>query len=178
MAMAWTKYQRRGFRATGSSLHTSNCFQLSTKPAAGLASTDSARDSSFSSDADYFREKNPRRWRMKNLLRYQLKQDRRLALWKAENNCWYAGLSQWRETPGAGTSSRPLPSVITILEMFPLNHGQPVPPAELLTAIFECVGQPVEFERVVTLAAEVWDITDLVPESVDNPDREADRELV
>ena len=132
----------------------------------------------YSACADYFREKNPRRWRMKNLLRYQLKQDRRLALWKAENNCWYAGLSQWRETPGAGTSSRPLPSVITILEMFPLNHGQPVPPAELLTAIFECVGQPVEFERVVTLAAEVWDITDLVPESVDNPDREADRELV
>src|SRR5882762_10322830 len=49
----------------------------------------------YSACADYFREKNPRRWRLKNLLRYQLKQDRRLALWKAENNCWYAGLSQW-----------------------------------------------------------------------------------
>src|SRR6267378_3904610 len=43
---------------------------------------------SYSACADYFREKNPRRWRLKNLLRYQLKQSPRFALWKAGNNCW------------------------------------------------------------------------------------------
>lgn len=29
----------------------------------------------YSACADYFRERNPRRWRLKNLLRYQLKQN-------------------------------------------------------------------------------------------------------
>src|SRR6185436_6217489 len=49
----------------------------------------------YSACADYFREKNPRRWRLKNLLRYQLKQNSRFALWRADNNTWYAGLSEW-----------------------------------------------------------------------------------
>jgi hypothetical protein len=55
---------------------------------------------------------------------------------------------------------------------------QEVAPAELLTAIFADVGHAIEFERIVTLAAEVWNITDSTPESVDRPDREAAAELV
>lgn len=132
----------------------------------------------YSACADYFRERNPRRRRLKNLLRYQLKQNSRFALWKAEDNSWYAGLSEWRGTMNAGASASPPSSASKILESFPEKHAQDVAPAELLTAIFADIGHAIEFERVVSLAAEVWNITDSAPESVDSPDREASAELL
>jgi hypothetical protein len=125
----------------------------------------------YSACADYFREKNPRRWRLKNLLRYQLKRNSQFALWKAEDNLWYAGLSEWRGS-GAGNSTRPLPSSSAIRGMFPTPHAQELAPVELLAAIFELAGHPVALEQVVTLAAQVWIITDPAPEALDNPDRE------
>jgi hypothetical protein len=132
----------------------------------------------YSACADYFRERNPRRWRLKNLLRYQLKQNPEFALWKAEDNSWYAGLSDWRGALNAGASASSLPSPGKILEGFPTKHAQDVAPAEFLTAIFAEVGQAIEFERVVSLAAEVWNITDSGPESLDSRDREAPVELL
>lgn len=132
----------------------------------------------YSACADYFREKNPRRWRLKNLLRYQLNQNPQFALWKAENNRWYAGWREWRGTTGDDDSSKPLPSCSIVLEMFPQKHGQDVPPVELLTRIFERAAQPVEFERLVALTAEFWQITDSPPESVDNPERVPGKESI
>jgi hypothetical protein len=132
----------------------------------------------YSACADYFREKNPRRWRLKNLLRYQLNQNPQFALWKAENNRWYAGLREWRGTTGDDDSSKPLPSCGIVLEMFPQKHGQDVPPVELLSRIFERAAQPVEFERLVALTAEFWQITDSPPESVDNPERVPGKESI
>jgi hypothetical protein len=122
----------------------------------------------YSACADYFREKNPQRWRLKNLLRYQLKQNSRFALWKAENNIWYAGLNDWAGTIGAGNSSC---SANSIFESFSRKHGEEIEPAQLLAAIFEQLGHPIEFESVVTLAAEVWNVTDSPLESVDDADR-------
>ena len=132
----------------------------------------------YSACADYFRERNPRRWRLKNLLRYELKQNSRFALWKAEDNSWYAGLSEWRGATNPGPSASPLPSPSKVLERFPTKDAQDVAPAELLTAIFAGIGQAIEFERIVSLAAEVWNITDSAPGSVDSPDREAAAELL
>ena len=132
----------------------------------------------YSACADYFRQRNPRRRRLKDLLRHQLNQNPQFALWKANNNHWYAGLSRWSGTARAATLSGPLPSSATILEMFSMKHAQEVQPAELLTAIFERGGRPVEFECVVALAAEVWNITDAPMESVDNPDYKQDGEAI
>lgn len=122
----------------------------------------------YSACADYFREKNPQRWRLKNLLRYQFNQNPGFALWKAENNTWYAGLSEWVGTIGAGNPSC---SADSILETFSRKHGEEIEPSQLLAAIFEQLGQPIEFERVVTLAAGVWNVTDSPLESVDDADR-------
>lgn len=123
----------------------------------------------YSACADYFREKNPQRWRLKNLLRYQLKQNSRFALWKAENNIWYAGSIEWNGTTG---SENAIPSSNSILEKFSRKHAEAIEPAQLLTAIFEHSGHPVEFDRIVTLAAEVWNVTELPIESIDDPTRE------
>lgn len=130
----------------------------------------------YSACADYFREKNPRRWRLKNLLRYQLKQNPRFALWTTENNCSFAGLREWRGSTSVAGSSLPLPSFGAILEVCSIKHSSDLTPAELLSAIFESVGHAVEFDRVVTLVAEAWNITDTPTESVDDAERETEGE--
>lgn len=132
----------------------------------------------YSACADYFRERNPRRWRLKNLLRYQLKQNSRFDLWQAEDNYWYAGLSEWSDMMSANPSALLPSSPSKLLERFPTKHAQDVAPAELLTAIFADIGQAIEFERLVTLAAEVWNIKDSAPEPVDSPDGKGPAELL
>jgi hypothetical protein len=52
------------------------------------------------------------------------------------------------------------------------SDAQDLPPQELLSAIFARVQQPVEFDRVVSIAAEVWKITDSSIASLDNPEHE------
>jgi hypothetical protein len=51
----------------------------------------------YSACADYFREKHPRRWRLKSLLRRRLRQNPRFALWQAEDKRWYASFSGCQE---------------------------------------------------------------------------------
>lgn len=136
-----------------------------------LSFPDYVAHKTYSACSDYFREKNPRRWRLKNLLRYQLKQNPQFALWKAEDNRWYAGLSEWRGTIN-DKSLMPASSPGNVLEIFQTRHGPEVPPGELLEEIFAHTQQPVEFDRVVALAAEVWQVTDASPQSVDDSDFE------
>lgn len=93
-------------------------------------------------------------------------------MWKAEDNCWYAGLSRWHGTTGDDNSSAPVLSAGDILEKFSMIDAQDIQPAQLLSAVFDRLGHPVEFERVVILAAEVWNISDAPFESMDNWDRE------
>ncbi|MEK6282832.1 MAG: hypothetical protein AABN95_20945 [Acidobacteriota bacterium] len=132
----------------------------------------------YSACADYFREMNPRRWRLKNLLRYQLKQNQRFALWKVDNNYWCAGFSEWRDMQGSGNLLKPLPPAESIRDRLLLKPTQDTAAIELLTAVFEHVGHPVQFERVVSLAAEVWRITDFPADSIDDPDQELASESV
>src|SRR5215472_18886351 len=49
----------------------------------------------FSACADYFRQKHPQRWRLKNALRYQLKLNGQLALQEDARGKWVCGLSAW-----------------------------------------------------------------------------------
>jgi hypothetical protein len=123
----------------------------------------------YSACADYFREKNPRRWRLKNLLRYQLKQNSRFALWKAENKTWYAGLIEW-----AGADAQPTRTSDLNAESFSRRGDLEKEPEQWLATVFEHLGHALEFERLVTLTAEVWKITDSPLESVDDTNYRAD----
>lgn len=125
----------------------------------------------YSACADYFREKNPQRCRLKNLLRYQLKQNSRFALWKAENNTWYAGLNEWMGSIPDGNSNH---TSELSAESFSEKPGGELEPGQWLAAVLEQLGHAVEFERLVTLAAEVWKITDAPLESLDNGDHKTD----
>jgi hypothetical protein len=114
----------------------------------------------YSACADYFREKNPQRWRLKNRLRYQLKRNSRFALWKAEDNRWYAGFSEWASFAGAK-----VPTDTSIPPAKPVDKERSS--TELLTAIFERAERPVEFDTVVSLAAAEWNITDAPHQSLE-----------
>jgi hypothetical protein len=127
----------------------------------------------YSACADYFREKNPRRWRLKNLLRYQLKQNSHFSLWKAENNTWYAGRIEW-----AGAADRPTLTSDLNTETFARKSGAEIVPAQWLAEVFERLGHAVEFERLVTLAAEVWKITDSPVESLEDGDHKTDSKSI
>jgi hypothetical protein len=137
----------------------------------------------FSACADYLREKNPQRFRLKNLLRRHLKQDPRFDLWRGKDHRWYAGLSSWGKTT--------VDKDTLFIER--LNSEQVAPgtawPAlrlsrtsssaeQLLTEIFETSGRALEFNRVVAIAAEAWAIRDLPDESIENYDDDVSSALV
>ncbi|HEX8073227.1 MAG TPA: hypothetical protein VF546_24995 [Pyrinomonadaceae bacterium] len=126
----------------------------------------------YSACADYFRAKNPQRRRLKDLLRHHLKQNRAFALWEAEDRRWLCGLQSWRGAEAHTTHSdrlqrlltEPL-SIIGASESASAAGGAHLPAADLLTAIFESVGHPVEFNHLVTIVAAVWGIRDQPDES-------------
>ena len=128
----------------------------------------------YSACADYFRAKNPQRRRLKDLLRYHLKQNRIFALWEAEDGRWLCGLQTWRSAePDTSRSERlqqlltePL-SIINASESASAVGVSHLPPAELLTIIFASVGHPFEFKQLVTIVADVWGIKDQPDESIE-----------
>ena len=128
----------------------------------------------YSACADYFRAKNPQRRRLKDLLRYHLKQNHTFALWKGEDKRWLCGLQTWRNAgpniSGSEHPQRSLPEPLSISNASESASGVGVsnlPPAELLTALFETVGRPIEFNQLVTIVADVWGIKDHPTESFD-----------
>lgn len=138
----------------------------------------------YSACADYFREKNPQRWRLKNLLRHHLKQNPQFALWMGTNHRLIAGLNSWR--PLAATTlmqaePRHQSFEVTAERIAASLPGRDVlrlSPDRLLLAIFEISGHAIEFDRVVAIAAEAWGIRDQPTESFENEDGEAINELV
>jgi DNA-directed RNA polymerase specialized sigma24 family protein len=122
----------------------------------------------YSACADHFRQKNPRRARLKDSLRHQLKQNPRFALWKADDGRWLAGFSDRNQTIATTGGSDSMPASDAVRELFPRRPVHDLPPAVLLNAIFKLADRPVRFEQVVTLAAELWSITDTPAGSVDD----------
>ncbi|HKR02826.1 MAG TPA: hypothetical protein VJT09_19260 [Pyrinomonadaceae bacterium] len=124
----------------------------------------------YSACADYFREKNPRRWRLKNSLRHHLKHDSRFALWESENRRWLCGLSHWHSTePLAAPPQPPSESQDALLLLSSTGVNlQLLPPAELLAVIFERAGHAIEFDQLVSMVAQVRAVRDEPLESIDD----------
>ena len=128
----------------------------------------------YSACADYFRAKNPQRRRLKDLLRYHLKQNPLFALWEGEDNRWLCGLQIWRDRePEPSRPERlqqppaePL-SIFNASESASAAGVSRLPPAELLTVLFESVGHPIEFNHLVAIVADVWGVKDHPTESFD-----------
>jgi hypothetical protein len=121
----------------------------------------------YSACADYFRGQNPRRWRLKNALRYQLKHNSRFALWQADDNRWYAGFQEWQSidiSVDDGNSAAFDRSLLVRSK----TSSDDIPLVNLLTSIFEHEGRALEFDRLVSLAADAMEIADALPQSLDS----------
>lgn len=125
--------------------------------------------------ADYFREKNPQRWRLKNSLRHHLRRNPDFALWESEGHRWLCGLSGWREGELPNQQSSPLQELLenpqaALHASVPGADFQLMQLAELLAAVFERVSCPLELNQLVTIVGQVKGIKDQPVESFDDED--------
>jgi hypothetical protein len=138
----------------------------------------------YSACADYFREQHPQRWRLKNSLRHHLRQNSDFALWESDGHRWLCGLIAWQDAaqiPERLTGQLQQLSEnprLSLRAALPDVDVQLLPPAELLTAIFEHVGHPIELDRLVSIAAEVRGIKDQPVESFDDENSQLHGSLV
>jgi hypothetical protein len=118
----------------------------------------------YSACADYFRERHPQRWRLKNLLRRHLRQNPRFTLWQGEDHRWYAGFSERQEPGSDGQASDSADSVsVSAVE----ELSEVMQPDEFLAVLFERSRGRMAFAEVVKIAAETWHIHDRPTESID-----------
>ena len=127
----------------------------------------------------YVSRKYPQRRRLKNGLRYLLTHQEGFALWQDEQHNWLCGLSRWQENAcafevsvngeveavGVGASRLQLlrdnPRALSREEVaHNSSWSDPKRPYELLRAIFDWAGIPVELDLLTSTCAEWWNVTD------------------
>jgi len=111
---------------------------------------------------EYLRRKYPNRHRLKTRLRYLLSTEKRLAIWEDAQGDWLCGFARWQE-------ERPDPVSAARLhrwaeELADLPHGKDaLPPAELVSRIFERFNAPVELDELVAIVGQIWGVEDAAP---------------
>jgi len=119
---------------------------------------------SYNTCYSHFRLKKPRRWKLRNRIRYVLTRADSLDIWESDGRRWLSGRVGWRETK---TTPCPIGKLSTLSEN-PVLLGAAaaytqVPqedPTALLIAIFDVVENPVDIDDLVDLLAEWWGIKD------------------
>jgi len=114
---------------------------------------------------EYLRHKYPQRHSLKNKLRYVLTHSRKLALWEADDK-WLCGLVEWRDKTKPIAQAGKLQD--NLQEFTPYRDAQNSNPADLLAAIFNRAGSPVELDSLVTIVADLWGIQDKSAQAADN----------
>ena len=114
---------------------------------------------------EYLRRKFPRRWSLKNKLRYVMSHQPGLAIWENDQREWVCGLEEWRGRAESGGPLTDLPAQA--------REGKP---AEGLAAILRARGGPMELDALTGWVAELWGVHDeAAPEPADLvPDPRAD----
>ena len=116
----------------------------------------------YNASDEYLRRKYPRRYSLKNKVRYILTHQPGLALWEGENRKLLCGLARWGSPDKAGAN--------------PLREGEGLDdflrgrfrntavtrtnPAELIAAILEFTNSPLEIDELVSVTAELLGIRD------------------
>ena len=121
------------------------------------------------SDA-YLRQKYPRRFSLKNKVKYVLTHHPGLALWEIEGGATLCGFAAWRKTKQAETGALRSDQDMADLRDFLRNKSEGktlerMNPGDQLAAVFEFVGSSLEIDELVTIMAEIWGVRD-APELV------------
>lgn len=121
----------------------------------------------------WMRQRFPERHALKNRLAYLLARHREFALWKGENNRQVAGFAIWQGQKASAAEDRllslstdeKLASQIRLLRSSDQAEWEAA-----FTAIFEALGAPVDFDRLVGALAGFLQAADRPIESIDELD--------
>lgn len=109
---------------------------------------------------EYFRRKYPRRYSLKSQLRYILTHRAGLAIWEDAEGVRLCGFGLWRERPRASRSRiQDLLAKPGVIDGWANPRGALSPP-DLLAAIFDYLGGPLELDHLVSVVAEIWQVKD------------------
>jgi RNA polymerase sigma factor (sigma-70 family) len=122
---------------------------------------------------DYLRAKSPARNRLKNNLRDMLERHPDFALWKAGDGETLCGFTAWLNRSKSPESFKRLASLDTrpqefLSAKFSREDVRQVPLTRLAAEVFRWLDGPVEFERLVQLAALLLDVKDQPQQSLDD----------
>lgn len=119
------------------------------------------------SDA-YLRQKYPRRFSLKNKIKYVLTHHPGLALWESESGITLCGFAAWRQMkkPAAGALTVAQGSADLRDFLRKKSGGKPVErmnPGDQIAAVCEFSDSPLEIDQLVTIMAEIWGVRDSPP---------------
>src|SRR5205085_681932 len=115
----------------------------------------------------YLRKKYPHRHSLKNQLRYVLTHHEGFAVWESAGGVWLCGFARWRDGQRAARQSKLREFVERpgASDCCAKQAGEKLHPPDLLAAIFEYTGEPVELDNLVSAVAELWHVKDQVSRS-------------
>jgi len=118
---------------------------------------------------DYLRVKSPARSHLKDNLRSLLSRNRDFKTWKNVENKTLCGLSSWRETDLASEPARPDEGAGWDIEIETVSKKgrRRISLSEIVTQIFRLSNRPIELDDLVEIVANLTDVRDPTPESLD-----------
>ena len=118
----------------------------------------------YNASDQYLREKYPRRFSLKNKIRYILTHRPGLALWEDDDRSMICGFAAHRtkgKPPTRPWSDRAREGVVRFLsERFGATPIERANPAEVVGTVLEFAGSPLEIDELVSVMADVWRIRD------------------
>jgi hypothetical protein len=134
------------------------------------------------SDA-YLRQKYPRRFSLKNKIKYLLTHHPGLALWDTESGATLGGFASWRQMKKSAAGALKFEQGGADISDFVRNKSEGgalerMDPGDQVAAVCEFAGAPLEIDELVTMMAELWGVRDAPPPGVpDSPGFSGQREL-
>lgn len=119
------------------------------------------------SDA-YLRQKYPRRFSLKNKVKYLMTHHPGLALWENEDGTTLCGFAVWRQMKKTGGGASRLDESGAEIRDF-LSHKsaggaiERMNPGDQVAAVCEYAGSPLEIDELVTVMSQIWGVRDAPP---------------
>jgi len=123
---------------------------------------------------NYLRSKAPQRYHLKSNLRYLLDSHKGFIIWRDVNNVLLSGLASWPQKKTAGISRLDDEQMEGLQEQCNRNLAgeslQDTNLGKIVAEIFRFVGEPMEFDALVEVVAELQGTKDRPIESLDDFD--------
>lgn len=130
----------------------------------------------YNASDEYVRHKYPRRFSLKNRIKYILTHQPGLALWESESKQMYCGYERWRQAnphPAKASGFEQLPRKLesVLQKRFAGRALDQLNPGDVLSAVFDLAEAPLEIDALVSLMAEIWSVHDLQPQVASDDSR-------